>query len=263
MSIVRPKIFILICLFISFKFFAQEGNINKFKYVIIPKTYGFLGEEDKYQLNSLTKFLFNKYGYKAFFENESLPEDLRNDGCKALIANVKEVKGGVFKTKIQIDLKDCKGSVVYSSRVGETREKEYAKAYNLALRDAFETYRHYNYKYAPDAENDIKHQISEAKTVFKTEPIVESKAQKNVASSKLSESKKGTENHILYAQPISKGYQVVDTTPKVVMVLLQTGKQDVFIVKEESAVVYKEDGFWYYSKNDGIDNSVRVLNIKF
>ena len=59
----------------SFIVFAQK-NINNYKYIIVPTTYSFLGEEDKYQLNSLTKFLFNKYGFKAFFQDEEFPNDL-------------------------------------------------------------------------------------------------------------------------------------------------------------------------------------------
>ena len=68
---------------------------------------------------------------------------------------------------------------------------------------------------------------------------------------------------VLYAQPIKNGYQIVDTTPKIVMILLETAKSDLFLVKDQDAMVYKEDGKWFISKNDGGKVSVKALNIKF
>ena len=73
--------FIISFLFIlSFNVFSQE-NINDYKYVIIPNQYSFVSSPDQYQLNSLTKFLFDKYGYTAFLQSEELPQDLRNNSC--------------------------------------------------------------------------------------------------------------------------------------------------------------------------------------
>ena len=41
--------------------------------MVISEQFEFQTEKDKYQLNSLTKFLFNKYGFHAFF-NAEVPE---------------------------------------------------------------------------------------------------------------------------------------------------------------------------------------------
>src|SRR5690606_25059413 len=101
----------------------------------------FLKEKDQYQINSITKFLFNKYGYTAFMQDEDLPEDLRNNKCLGLTVDVVK-ENALLKTKLRIDLRDCNGTVIQSSKIGETREKEYAKAYNYALRDAFETFQY-------------------------------------------------------------------------------------------------------------------------
>ena len=77
------------------------------------------------------------------------------------------------------------------------------------------------------------------------------------------ESEQEEASKMLFAQPIENGFQVVDQTPKVVMILLETPKQNTFIVKGQNAIVYKEDGFWYLSKNDGKTKSNETLNIKF
>ena len=53
---------ILILLMCISKGFSQS-ELNSYKYVIVPDSYGFLkGVEDKYQLNALTQFLFEKNG---------------------------------------------------------------------------------------------------------------------------------------------------------------------------------------------------------
>lgn len=270
--------------------FSQE-SINSYKYIIIPSEYSFLKEKDRYQLNSLTKFLFNKYGYTAFFYEDQFPDDLQSNRCLAMYADVSNEKG-LFKTKIKIDLKDCNGRIVYESKVGETREKEFDKAYNLALRDAFETYQHLDYKYEPNAKITSISTQTQSADVVAVEEVQQSKAeiarlQKEIDDLKEAKEKAAkepkvkaqpvveavkhteptiselTEVDALYAQPIANGFQVVDMKPSVVMVLLETKKQDVFIVKDQNAIVYKEDGFWYYSSNDGKTVSIKTLNIKF
>jgi hypothetical protein len=68
---------------------------------------------------------------------------------------------------------------------------------------------------------------------------------------------------MLYAQPITNGFQIVDTQPKKVMILLDTGTPDVFIVKGEDSIVYKKEGFWVYAVNSGENLQLSVLNLKF
>jgi hypothetical protein len=284
----KAILFFLILCIVSFNTFSQD-HINDYKYVIVPNQYGFLKEKDQYQLNSLTKFLFNKYGYIAFMQEDELPDDLNGNRCLALYVNTENEKG-LFKTKLKINLNDCNGNLVMASKLGETREKEYSKAYNLALRDAFETYQNLNYKYQPNtkvlargkpikADKEVEKSNSEIERLQKEiEALKEEKETVKVEAPKVAalvktelvkgntpkRMSKPTEGiAVLYAQPIDHGFQIVDSTPKVVMVILETSKQNVFLVKDENAIVYKEDGFWYYSKNDGKAVSIKTLNIKF
>ena len=186
-----------------------------------------------------------------------------------------------LKTKLQIELKNCDGVLVSLSKEGETREKEYSKAYNLALRDAFETYQSFNYKYKPSDKNLAKESTSvvntnnEAEIERLQEELKLLKEEKNIVEVVISEEKSKKvepiiqevkvkeDNLSLYAQATNNGFQVVDNTPKVVMILLKTSKENTFIVKGENAIVYEEDGFWYISKNDGVKVSVERLDIKF
>jgi len=264
-------------------FSNAQSNLNDYKYVIVPNKFDFLKEADKYQLNSLTKFLFNKYGFSALMENENYPEDLAKNVCLGLRSKVIS-ESGLFKTKLKFELKNCKGEILYISEVGETKEKDYAKAYNLALRDAFNSFETVNYSYKPNknvvseeskSDTETSQEIEKLKEEIKVlkeeqtmviEPISIAKEEvkvvveetKDESVNLVTDANKSTS--VLYAQEIKDGFQVVDATPKVVMVLLTTPKQDVYIVKDKNAIVYKEDGFWYYSNNG---TATELLNIKF
>ena len=121
---------LLICFFTNG--YAQK-TLSDYSYIIIPEKFDFLSEKDKYQTNSLTKFLFNKYGFNAFFEEE-VPDNLVT--CDGLKADVIKSSGIIF-TKLQIVIKDCHGKEIYRSAIGKSKIKEYNKVFNDALRKAF------------------------------------------------------------------------------------------------------------------------------
>ncbi len=124
---------IIVFLFLSFftRGFSQK-TISDYSYVVVPEQFEFLNQKDKYQLNSISRFLFNKHGFHAFFSNEA-PNAKRCDG---LYADVERGKS-FFKTKFTIVLKDCNGAEVYRSPEGVSKYKEFNKAYQDALRRAF------------------------------------------------------------------------------------------------------------------------------
>ncbi len=288
----RVLVFMLV-FFLGFNLGHSQKSVNDYKYVIVPAKYDFLGEEDKYRLNSLTKFLFNKYGFESIMSNESYPSDLKIDACKALRASVVNHKS-LFKTRLELELRDCSNELVYKSEIGESREKDYDRAYNLALRDAFKSIENLNYKYSAkeiarksvivaseedDSEVErLKAKIEKLESESKTVKEIEmpKKAETKVIEPEITEVKETiaekkeeqpnnvkASNNVFYAQVIDGGYQIVDSTPKVVMKLYSTGKQNTFIVEDQNAIVYEEDGFWYISEREGSTTSTRVLNIKF
>ncbi|MEO6347835.1 MAG: hypothetical protein ABIO60_07985 [Aquaticitalea sp.] len=283
--------FLMISHFSSF----SQSSVNDYKYIVIPSQFEFLNQRDQYQVNSLTKFLFNKYGYTAYLQDEELPEDLHNNRCLGLTANV--VKDNAFlKTKLHIELKDCNNNVIMTSQTGETREKEYSMAYNLALRNAFETFQNMEYAYQPNPsilskakpetivssnakeQEEIEKLKQEIKSLKEDQPeavalekpmeilkVGEEPMKVNIpkeATQPMEMSKKVT-SEVLYAQGIANGFQLVDQTPKVVMILLSTGAKDVYAVKDKNAIVYKKESQWIYSENDGNNVNEKVINIKF
>ena len=102
--------------------------------VVVPNKFAFLKSDNEYQLNILTKFLIEKQGFKAYMENE-VPSELLNTPCNLLKADVKN-ESNMMTSKLRLVLTDCANKEVFSSEVGKSREKEYKKSYQEALRNA-------------------------------------------------------------------------------------------------------------------------------
>ena len=67
-------------------------------------------------------------------ENE-VPAELLNTPCNLLKADVKN-ESNMMTSKLRLVLTDCANKEVFSSEVGKSREKEYKKSYQEALRNA-------------------------------------------------------------------------------------------------------------------------------
>ena len=268
--------FVLAICFIATSVFAQS-NLKDYKYVVVPNKFDFLKEQDQYQLNSLAKFLFNKYGFEAILEGDEYPEGLALNRCLGLKTDVSK-ENGFLKTKLIVKLKDCNNVVVFTSEIGESRDKNYAKAYTQALRSAFKSIEGLNHKYIPNKKTvtvkrntvvktpvleeveQLKQQIEVLKSEKQNLSIKENKTEK---LEKLIKTTKVASGNVLYAQEINNGFQLVDSSPKVVLRIKQTQLAHVFLVENKQAIVYKKGEVWfmeYYT-----DNVLKqeVLNIKF
>jgi hypothetical protein len=111
----------------------SQSNMSDYSFVIVPERFAFLNEDDKYQLNSIAEFLFNKHGFHAF-KSGNAPNARRCDGLYADVVNVT----AFLKTKLVLILRDCNGFEVYRSLEGVTKLKEFKQAHQDALRRTFE-----------------------------------------------------------------------------------------------------------------------------
>jgi hypothetical protein len=256
------KFIITLVLFLSIVFIAiAQKTIDNYQYVIIPLKYDFLSEKDQYRLNTLTRHLFKEKGFIALFDAEEFPEEINKDRCEALYANVEKIKGGLFATKLEIVLKDCFGKEVYRTETGSSREKDFQKAYNEAVRNAFSSIENMNYKYQPvDAEVEEKNEkVIENNTDIDKVETKTKDIENSISDNESDESMDLT----LYAQKKPYGYQLVDASPKIVMQLLNTSAKDIFLVRENKAIVFKEDNKWFYYENDNGKIIEKELKIKF
>ena len=284
--------YILLTVFVlSSGIIIGQRSLNEYKYVTVPNKFDFLKSDDQYQLNSLTKFLFKKEGFKTLFGGDVRPEELIKSSCLGLTTKVKNISG-LLNTKLVIELLNCRNETVFTSTEGRSKEKDYKKGYHEALRNAFKSITQLNYSYEPvkmldvpetqveKEKETIPEEVKEAVAVKETNEVAKTIAikeedkvinnieehevkdiKKEVVVKELSELEAST--NLLYAQANLNGFQLVDSTPKVVYILLNTSRADVYILKNKNGILFKKDDQWiveYYEMNELVK---RVLEIKF
>ncbi|HPF11429.1 MAG TPA: hypothetical protein PKW08_03285 [Flavobacteriaceae bacterium] len=229
------KILIALAFFLSLTTigFSQGEVLNDYSFIVVSKRYNFQFQEDQYQLNSLLKFLFNKNGFHAFFENE-LPNVSRCDGLWA------EVTGdpGFIWTKVIITIKDCYGNELFHSLEGRSKLKDYGKAYTESLRIAFESFEALRIQ---QKEMRILTDYA-ANEVAITNPSITDKKEEPENSNvlklppgKYTSFKMGAHAYLL--QKTQEGYSMYEETTQTDDGLMYVGK--LFVVDE---VIYYEDG---------------------
>lgn len=246
------RYFLLFLVLLSFSSFAQQ-TINNYKYVLLPEKFDFLKQIDQYKLNSITKQLLEDKGFVVYYDNTDLPDEIAGNKCMAMKLEATS-KSSMFSTAITLMLKDCKGNIIFKSKEGKSREKEYDISYNLALRNAFNSFDDINYAYtgaptAPPVQQPV------AAVLVPASPIAAKTAGADTA--KIS----GT----LYAQQTDFGYQLIDTAPKIVLTLFKTSANDYFIADKASThgIVFKKNDNWFFEYYQAGKLIAEKLSIKF
>ncbi|MCF6350696.1 MAG: hypothetical protein L3J23_06645 [Flavobacteriaceae bacterium] len=248
----KYKISLLILFIALSNHFVIAQNLNAYKYIIIPNKFDFLKTPDQYQLNALTKFLFEKENFITLFENERLPSELYENSCLGL--HVKVIKKAIFLTTVlKIQLIDCKNEVVFISEKGSSKIKDFKRAYQKALRNAFKSIPLLNYNYSDsvkvkpkqDKNFELKREVTKKEITTKSTHLEK------------------TDTPILYAQKNENGFQLVDNTPKIIYVILTTNKKDVYLLKNKKGILYKKNGKWFveYYKNNKLKS--KNLQVEF
>lgn len=221
-------------------------NINDYKYVIVPNSFTFLKGTDQYKLNSLTKFLLKKEGFISLLKSDKRPINLYNNPCLSLDFNLLK-KSSFLSTTLQFELKNCNNEIVFSSKKGSSKLKDYKPAYHAALRNAFKSLTVMNYAYNNTSfSNTIQKPKIDVLTETTVNPTVTSVTESKPTKIIISKEKVNTETvkEILYAQKIANGFQLVNNKPKVEFIVLNSGKKDVFILKNQKGILFKRNNKW-------------------
>jgi len=269
--------FLFLMLFIAGCSFSQ--SVNDYKAVVIPMKYELQKTENQYRLQTITKMNLQKAGFQAFYINEVIPSEI-TDRCSLLYADV--VKENAFLvTKLYITFKDCYGAVVFQSAIGKSREKEFEAAYAESLNNAFNNVYALNYAYNGNTNFAPKSGITAqslpvvaAPSVVVPTPavpavaVIPAVAVPVVAASTPKKEPKTSENNtastnLLYAQPTSYGYQLIDSEPKVVMKVYKTSNPTSFMATKGNVqgVLVSKDNQWfleYYQNDQLISEKVEV-----
>lgn len=235
------KTLLLAAIFFTGICFAQTEIINKYKYVILPEKFDFLNQANKYNLNTLAKGVFEKQGFTVFMSNEKLPDELALDKCKALYGDVKS-NSGMLATVLSFEIKDCTGTVLYTSGKGRSKIKEYKKAYYEAMREAAASFASLDYKY-----NESASVTGQGSFVPKVTVMQEPQTQPAQAATQVIAIPVNNQAS-LFAQPIANGYQLVDTTPKVVVKMYKTSQADYYTAQGDgkNGVIFKKGNDWFF-----------------
>ena len=161
------KYYVLIVFFLGLVFscFSQD-SMSDYSYIIVSEQFEFQDEKDKYQLNSLIKFLFNKHGFHAYFKDE-VPANVRR--CDGLYADA-EGKPGFLITKVEIVIRDCNDTEIFRTIKGKSDVKDYRKAYYESSREAFKDIRnlYVNQKSINSYSNEVTEEVIKVK---ESEPL--------------------------------------------------------------------------------------------
>ena len=235
------KLVLLFVLFVSVFSFGQES----YKYVIVPKKFNFFKEENKYNLNVMTKSFFEKEGFLVYFDTDEFPKELAENRCLALFVNAEE-DSNMFSTKVSLELKDCYNKVLHTSNLGISKDKEFKKAYTEAFREALSSMK-----------GLLKIKNATVKSPEKLNDVIVS-----VPSKKPNTIINTSE---LRAEVTETGYNLVDYSGFKVFYLYATSLDTVFLASKDiyKGVLFKKNNGWFFEYDfDGKVYSEKV-EVKF
>tara|TARA_R110000868_G_scaffold7840_2_gene41278 strand:- start:734 stop:1576 length:843 start_codon:yes stop_codon:yes gene_type:complete len=279
----KKIVFILLLTFCLQSF--GQNEINNYKYIIVPKQFDAFKNPNQYQTSTLIKYLFTEKGFNVIYD-DALPAELSSNRCLGLLVALND-ESGMFSTKASLSLKDCNSKEIYKTEEGLSKIKEYKSSYDEAIREAFNSsFANFNYSYKKETsapitvsfKNDVKEVKEKSIPVEKIVKQVDSEAGaiKETSSEVMTSVKasptpaitieKEVLKDVVYAQNIPNGYQLVDSTPKIIMKIFKTSQPNIYLGEETSGtsgLVYTKDGVWYFEYYSGDKLIVKALTIKF
>ena len=252
--------FLFVLLFVSSLGFSQ--SVNDYAGVIVPLRFDFLKSDNQYRMSTITKANLKKAGFDAFYANENISNSYI-DRCTMLNADVVK-DNGFLVTKLFVVLKDCNGKEIYKSEVGRSKEKDYELAYTEALNMAFQSVYALGYKYNGKTVANVPKETPAGTNV----PVAAAPAAVATAAAvavSVPTSTEEPDGTVLFAQPIKNGFQLVDSTPKVVMKVYKTTNPAIYLVVKESVhgVAILKDNQWYFEYYEKETLMSEKIKVKF
>jgi hypothetical protein len=216
-------------------------------FIIPQKLHCARGNED-FQLKYFLKLALEKRGFTVINASE-LTQEQKNRPCDFYYVDVVE-DNKFMSTRLQIAVYDCQRHEITLSNFGVSKEKEYKKAYQLAFREAEKSLVIENLTIKqPEVKKDAVQKTSTLTSIKFNEEIVE----KNELKS------------LLFAQPITNGFQLINDKPEIVCKIFNTSQAKIFMIQksENFGIGFLEGNFLsieYYKDNQLIKE---VLEVKF
>ena len=237
-----------------------QSSINDYKYVTVAEKFDFLKSKNQYKLNDLTTFLLKKSGFMVLKTSDKRPQDLYKNNCLGLYANIINTKG-FLKTKLHLELVNCRNEIVFTSETGSSKEKEYKKAYHEALRNAFNSVQALNFKYngtVPEISSTEKIEIPVPPFAIETTtaPVVVAEVPKPEVSTKMVVSK-------LIVTPTDSGIDFIENSSGTTKYSTHATLFDaVYIIENQAGIIYKRGQNWVREYVENGKTTIEALNIQ-
>jgi|TARA_B110000027_G_C16030552_1_gene260625 hypothetical protein len=253
---------LLLSIFFSTVVSGQKNSVTNKQYILVKSTFDFLKQVDRYKANSFTKFLFTKAGFNVYLDNEELPEELYYNKCSAIYVDVKD-KSNLFATKNYIELVDCNGRLLYTSKTGSSKLKDYEKSYRQSIRNAFSTIENLNAIYSSFSSTKVETSKKENKDqeLMILSNIKEDETLQLVSVDLSIEEVKKSNYPRLNAQKNKMGYQLINTKKELVFVVLNTSNKNLFIFKNKKGILINKGNYWiaeYYEDQQLITKQLQI-----
>jgi len=144
--------------------YAQDlDELNHFKYAVVSTLFYENMAVDIYSISGNVRKHFLDKGFRVVSETKRYwPDGLFENPCLGIYCEISPSNGLFSKYKVEIEMKDCNGRVLYSGvgkGVGETE----TDAYHYATQRALEAFDKWEYHYQPGSEIQLKEQLARNK----------------------------------------------------------------------------------------------------
>ena len=275
------KIFVLIFFLCGSSLWSQ---FDSFQYVVVPVQFEAFKQANMHKTSTMVKYYLDQRGYPAVYDLGK-PDILTAYPCKAVYTQFID-DSNLFATRVILRFVDCEGKIVFETTQGYSKEKEFKKAYKEVIEQAFTSFDGLSYSYSPPAASEATPISEETDVEVAVTPVAEATApatqmpEEPAASSESPAAPTETPvvpaetpaaepaaSEVLYAQPIEGGFQLVDSDPKIRMLLMESSRGEgvyMAVVDGNSAgTVYREGDAWiheYFKEGKVVRSS---LTIKF
>ncbi len=252
------KIALLIFVVFSNFSFAQ-ASLNDYEMALIPSQFHFQKEDNQFRINSTIKAFLKQKGFEVYLSNDVLPEGFLDYNCNKVFVNVVE-ENTAFLTKLKIEFKDCRNTVLFTTDMAESRLKDMGQAYNQTLLATLKSFDKAKYKfsgktyYDQEAQEKLKGREVENVSEEVTKVI---KSEKEVKYEKVEKTPKPENN-----QPFVK---VINKVSNEEMVLYKTTRSAIYLCDQngKSGVVFAKNEVWFFEYLENGKLVSEKLDIKF
>ncbi|ELY2009668.1 hypothetical protein SL057_000694 [Flavobacterium psychrophilum] len=220
----------------------SQSSLNDYEMAIIPSKFEFQKEDNQYRISSTIKAFLKQKGFEAYVSTDVLPEGFLDYNCNKIFVNVLE-ENTLFSTRIKIEFKNCKKLVLFTTDLGESREKELGKGYNQALLLALKSFDKARYKFSGKTYYD-----EEAQEKIKSRDVhsISSEVTKITKSEKGVTYEKVTKQDALVTSEVF--VKVVNQANQQELLLYKTSREGIYLCNQngKNGVVFAKDEVWFF-----------------